>query len=80
MKPGDIVTGVESGKGFEILEHVAYRGKVGCTDPRCTRDGNPTRCFGWHCPKCHESCSIQGHHVCKAKDENDGGEENHAQH
>ena len=29
--------------------HGAYRGKAGCRNAMCTQDGNPDRCYGWHC-------------------------------
>ena len=48
---------------FEIGALLAYQGKEGCTDSRCTRmDG---RCHGYHCPVCHEPCSMMGHKKCQ---------------
>lgn len=38
----------------------AYRGKVGCRDLTCTRDGSPDRCYGWHCLYCDGSSNCQG--------------------
>lgn len=43
---------------------LAYQGKKGCTDLRCTRLPDAEAkgyCFGWHCPRCDEPCSSQGH-------------------
>lgn len=51
---------------------LAYRGKDGCRHVLCTRDGRPDaldRCFGWHCPRCHEPCSLQGHDCTVVIDE-----------
>jgi hypothetical protein len=55
-RSGDVVGG-----RFEIGEQVAYRGKQGCTDPRCTRRRGDASCFGWHCSRCHGPSSYQGH-------------------
>lgn len=38
----------------------AYRGKAGCTNVTCTRDGNPDRCYGWHCIECDGPSNAQG--------------------
>jgi hypothetical protein len=38
----------------------AYRGKAGCRDIRCTQDGNPDRCYGWHCVYCDAVSNCQG--------------------
>jgi hypothetical protein len=54
--------------GWTILGPLAYQGKPGCKDPRCTRDSRRTdTCIGWHCSYCDEPCSSQGHH-CPAGD------------
>lgn len=37
----------------------AYRGKAGCTDLMCTRDGSDERCYGWHCATCHGRSNAQ---------------------
>lgn len=37
----------------------AYRGQVGCKSPRCTQDGHPDRCYGWHCSTCHGPSDAQ---------------------
>lgn len=39
---------------------VAYRGKFGCRDLRCSRDGHPDRCCGWHCLYCDGASNCQG--------------------
>lgn len=60
---------------FEIIAPLAYQGKVGCEDPRCTRmihrneDGTFTMgaCMGWHCEYCDEPCGSQGHSCETAK-------------
>lgn len=44
---------------IEVGEQLAYGGKEGCTDVRCTRYND--ECVGWHCPYCDEPCSSQGH-------------------
>lgn len=38
----------------------AYRGKKGCKNITCTRDGNPDRCYGWHCAVCDGPSNCQG--------------------
>jgi hypothetical protein len=38
----------------------SYRGKVGCQYALCTRDGNPDRCYGWHCILCDGPSNCQG--------------------
>lgn len=43
---------------------LAYRGRVGCEDVRCTRmplADAAGSCYGWHCPRCDQPCSSQGH-------------------
>lgn len=37
----------------------AYRGRAGCRDVRCTQDGNPDRCYGWHCCYCNGPSNSQ---------------------
>ena len=37
----------------------AYRGKAGCKSWACTQDGNPDRCYGWHCGRCHGPSNCQ---------------------
>lgn len=62
MKPGDRIT-TESGRTFVIGELLATSGPEDCQDARCSRlDG---RCVGYHCPRCGEPCSSQGHGLCK---------------
>lgn len=39
---------------------VAYRGKAGCKNILCSRDGNPDRCYGWHCLICDGPSNCQG--------------------
>lgn len=67
--PGDELTG-GNGHTFQVERLVAYQGKDGCTDPRCTRVGGGPRddgtwemgeCRGWHCSRCDAACSSQGH-------------------
>lgn len=41
----------------------AYRGKPGCKSPLCTQDGNPDRCYGWHCLYCDGTSNCQGNCV-----------------
>jgi hypothetical protein len=53
---------------IEVIRQLAYRGKEGCTSPLCTRlDLRDTSgpCYGWHCARCHEPCSYQGHENCR---------------
>lgn len=38
---------------------VAYRGKAGCKNWLCTMDGNPDRCYGWHCVWCDGPSNCQ---------------------
>lgn len=38
----------------------SYRGKAGCKYFRCTQDGNPDRCYGWHCILCDGPSNCQG--------------------
>ena len=38
-----------------------------CTNPFCTRIGG--RCVGWHCPRCGEPVSSQGHKTCGSSTE-----------
>lgn len=55
---------------------VAYRGKFGCTDLMCTRDGNPDRCFGWHCLVCDGRSNMMGQCVaCAQAQERPGASE-----
>jgi hypothetical protein len=43
-------------------EALAYRGRLGCRSPECTRlPGMTSGCYGWHCPRCDQPCSSQGH-------------------
>lgn len=60
LEPGDIV-----GNRWEVLTGpIAYQGKEGCRDPRCTRHRDvEDRCFGYHCPHCEGSTSMYGHYV-----------------
>lgn len=55
---------------FQIIGPLAYQGKEGCEDARCTRRGitrnddgsfDIGECIGWHCSYCDEPCSSQGH-------------------
>lgn len=51
---------------YQVIGTLAYQGKEGCADVRCTRwfvDGVPdwTRCMGYHCSYCDQPCSSQGH-------------------
>jgi len=58
-----------------IVGPLAYQGKEGCTDIRCTRrdarafmdgtDDGP--CYGWHCAYCDAPCSSMGHNCDAAK-------------
>jgi len=43
----------------------AYRGKAGCKDVLCTQDGNPDRCYGWHCIHCDGPSNCQGDCSCR---------------
>ena len=45
--------------GADIPELLAVRGERHCDNPLCTRIG--ARCVGWHCPRCGEATSSQGH-------------------
>jgi hypothetical protein len=57
--------------GYKIIGPVAYQGKEGCDNPRCTRAHYPdesgylvadmSRCVGYHCVYCGEPCGSQGH-------------------
>jgi hypothetical protein len=60
---------IASRRGGQML---AYRGKEGCTSPLCTqRDG---ACYGWHCARCDEPCSYQGHEKCPGRADTPGEE------
>jgi len=65
---------LERQTGFKIERQIAYQGKKGCRDIRCTRtnvgDWENSECIGWHCSVCDEPCSSQGH-TCP--DPNQGG-------
>lgn len=51
-----------AGDGLTLIGPLAYRGKVGCRDPRCTTLGQDRdSCYGWHCSYCDAPCSSQGH-------------------
>ena len=52
------------------LRQLAYQGKEGCRDVRCTRIGigPASRCVGWHCPYCDEAVSMMGHDCPKLAD------------
>jgi hypothetical protein len=65
--PGDDVG------GFELQRLVAYQGKPGCEDWRCTRRGSKQNedgtwdmgeCMGYHCPLCDQPANSYGHHDC----------------
>jgi len=45
---------------------IAYRGKEGCKSTRCTRPPKlqSKSCFGYHCGKCDQPSSLQGHDKC----------------
>lgn len=58
---------------YEFVALLAYQGKEGCQNVRCThmlgRDENGEltfgpSCLGYHCPVCHEPCSMMGHPAC----------------
>ena len=52
--------------GGELL---AVQGQEGCMSVLCRRefiDGEPGPCLGWHCAKCGEPSSYQGHVKCAA--------------
>lgn len=56
---------------FKFGAFLAYRGKKGCTDIRCTHTpfaSDKGMCYGWHCPYCHAPCSSQGHQ-CSARED-----------
>lgn len=62
-RAGYVIVARSDDKGSSIL--LAYHGKMGCTDVRCTRVGWRTdRCYGWHCGVCDEPSSSQGHPGC----------------
>lgn len=64
LHEGDEVV-TDSGETFRLGQHMAYRGKEGCTDAYCSRGpGWPDRCYGWHCPVCHGRTNMMGHHNC----------------
>jgi hypothetical protein len=48
---------------YILVGPVAYQGKPGCKNSRCTRGYRPgyDGCMGWHCSYCDEPCSSQGH-------------------
>ena len=56
---------------WKIIAPLAYRGKKGCQDGRCTRsfteEGMSEDCYGWHCSYCDEPCSSQGHQCDAAR-------------
>jgi hypothetical protein len=52
--PASAVAWATSPAGF------AYRGKAGCRNIECTRDGSPDRCYGWHCGWCDSPSNCQG--------------------
>jgi hypothetical protein len=58
--PGDELQGDDGGR-YKIERMVAYRGKQGCKNPRCTTRGDADSCFGWHCSLCDEPTSMMGH-------------------
>lgn len=65
MNPGDRVVG-EDGQEFVLGALIAYQGKEDCHDPRCAqRHPYPGHCGGYHCPTCHEPCSMMGHARCR---------------
>jgi hypothetical protein len=47
----------------------AYRGKAGCRNMLCTSDGNPDRCYGWHCLHCDGPSNVQGYCSCMGSKE-----------
>jgi hypothetical protein len=51
-------------KGYQLIGPLAYQGKKGCQDSRCTHffvDGAMSEdCFGYHCSYCDSPCSSQG--------------------
>lgn len=51
------------GRFEDFCGPVAYQGKAGCEDIRCTRRGygSESVCVGWHCSHCDEPSSYQGH-------------------
>lgn len=49
----------EDGIKFKTGQALAYQGSETCTDIRCTR--NNGKCISYHCAKCDEPCSSQGH-------------------
>ena len=46
---------------LRLIGPLAYQGKTGCDDVRCTRIMETGSCYGWHCSYCDEPCSSQGH-------------------
>jgi hypothetical protein len=65
MKPGEVIEGQDGGR-FEIVGGpIAYIGKEDCEDPRCRRRLGEPGCMGYHCPLCHEPCSMTGHRGCR---------------
>jgi hypothetical protein len=60
-------------KQYTIGRLLAYQGKIGCTNGRCTQVGfarEKNMCFGWHCADCDAPCTSQGHFNCPER--NDG--------
>lgn len=66
------------GTEFRLIAPLAYQGKIGCQDVRCTRmfhkdpetgkvSMDLTECIGWHCAHCDAPCSSQGHRCEAAK-------------
>jgi hypothetical protein len=51
----------DGGKRLVLGRLMAYRGKEGCTSPRCTVGWSTTHCYGWHCPRCDAPTSMMGH-------------------
>lgn len=75
--PGDTQPGA-----LQVIRQLAYRGKEGCTSPLCTRlslTDSAGSCYGWHCARCDEPCSSQGHD-CTAAPGEEGGEKPHGEH
>jgi hypothetical protein len=61
----DVTTrGAKDDDGFFVERVVAYRGRLGCTNPACHRFGPPEKtpgCYDWHCAICDQPVPAGGH-------------------
>lgn len=52
---------------YRIIAPLAYIGKEGCRDVRCTQMPGEDGCRGYHCSYCDQPCGCQGHGCDAAK-------------